>query len=121
MDDTLMDFTTVQNMAQKLIADLKGAKAVSEAMRDSARHDSLWLRLDLITSMAEGSFVCSLRSLHLMAKSTVDAGLPEEVIRDWYERFPEQLQDSVTHFGTVKTPLARVLCTLITTKDANPM
>ncbi len=121
MDEALKSFSTVDEMAQNLIKGLKGADAVSEAMRNIAQRDSQWLRSDLITKMGEGSFVSALPSLRLMAKAALDQTLPEEVRRDWYERFPKQLREGLLHFGTVSHPTALALCTIIATREANPM
>lgn len=121
VDEALKEFRTIQEMAQHLIAGFKGARAVSEAMRDSARNDSQWLRADLITKMSEGSFVSALPPLRLMAMCTIDRVLPESVVRDWHERFPEQLEKGVMDFGKVSTPLARMLCTLIAMREENPI
>lgn len=112
----------VQSFAQQLIAALKtGAGGISDAMRNMARNDDEWLRSDLITTMAEGTFVPTLPQLRLMAKSTADAALPEEVLANWYARFPQALTGGVMLFGTFAKPLPRVLCTLIATKESNPI
>lgn len=121
VSEDLKEFATVREMAKNLIAAMKGANAVSDAMRDNARYSAEWLRAELITDTAEGTFVPPLPPLRMMAKSTVDKALPDEVVRDWYERFPEQLRKGVPEFGKVTQPTARVLCTLIATKEADPM
>lgn len=121
MDEALKRFTTVQEMAGNLITAMRGAKFVSEAMRNIARNNAEWLRADLVTKMAAGDFVSGLPSLRTMAKGTIDAVLPPEVIRDWHERFPEQLCDEAMHFGTVRRVLPRVLCTMIASKEETPM
>lgn len=121
MDKSFTQFSTVQQMARNLIAGMKGAHAVSDAMREVARNDSEWLRYDLILHMAEGKFVSALPLLRTMAKGTLDSPLPEEVVRDWYERFPEELQRGTMTFGKVTRALPRVLCTLIATKEASPI
>lgn len=119
--ESLKSFSTVQQMAANLIAAMKGATFVSDAMRNIATDDSLWLRSDLITKMAQGTFVGALPPLRVMTKGVLDAALPEEVVRDWHTRFPEELQKGVMEFGMFTRPLPRVLCTLIATKDADPM
>lgn len=112
----------VQSFAQQLIAALKtGAGGISDAMRDMSRKDDEWLRSDLITAMAEGTFVPTLPQLRLMAKSTADAALPQEVLADWHARFPQALSGGVMLFGTVTKPLPRVLCTLIAMRESNPI
>jgi len=121
-DESLKNFSTVQEMAANLAKYCKGgAKSISEVMRDIARNDSEWLRSDLITDMAEGKFVSALPPLRMMAKGTIDAVLPEAVVRNWHELFPVQLQKGVLDFGKVEHPLARVLCTLIARLEANPI
>ena len=121
IDESLKKFDTVEEMAVKLSKALKGADAVSEAMRYIAQRDSQWLRSDLITRMSEGNFVSALPSLRLMVKAALDQTLPDAVLRDWYERFPTQLEQGLIHFGTVKQPTAKAVSTIIATKDANPM
>ncbi|OGJ63697.1 hypothetical protein A3C37_02870 [Candidatus Peribacteria bacterium RIFCSPHIGHO2_02_FULL_53_20] len=121
MDESLKQFSTVREMASNLVVGLKGANKISDAMRDIARNDSEWLRSDLITKMAEGAFVSALPPLRVMTKSTIDKELPAEVVRDWHERFPEQLQKGLMGFGKVTRPIARVLCTLIARIEAEPM
>lgn len=125
MAESLKSFDTVAQMAANLIAGKGGAKFVSESMRNMARHDSEWLRYDLIQRTGEGDYVPSLSQLHLMSMSTLEAALAEtnpEVIRDWYERYPDHLAtEGIPNFGTVTKPLPRMLCTLIGTKEASPM
>jgi hypothetical protein len=121
-DESLKNFSTVREMAKNLIRYCKGgAKEISQIMRDMARNDSEWLRSDLITAMGEGTFVSALPPLRVMAQGTIDAVLPEDVLRDWHERFPLQLQKGVVDFGKVHRPLARVLSTLIARLEANPI
>lgn len=121
IDESLKQFESIEEMAVKLSKAMKGADAVSEAMRNISTLDSQWLRSDLITRMSEGKFVCALPSLRLMVQAVLEQKLPESVRRDWYERFPEQLEEGVPHFGTFKHPTAKAVCTLIASKDANPM
>ncbi len=121
MHEVLKQFTSVQQMARNLIAGMKGANRVSEMMRDIARNDSEWLRADVITDIAEGNYVCALPQLRAMAKGTLDVSLPLEVVRDWYERFPLQLMKGAMNFGTVTRILPRVLCTLIASREAEPI
>ncbi len=119
MDESLKKFATVQEMASNLIKGKKGAGSVSDAMRNIAQNDSLWLRADLVTKMAEGEFVPALPPLRTMGKATVDTVLPEEVVRDWHVQFPHQLERGAMDIGKFTQPLPRVLCTLLATKEAS--
>lgn len=121
MPEDLKHFTTVQEMAEKLTKGMKSADAVSEAMRNISIVDSQWLRPDLITQMGNGHFVSALPSLRYMMKAVLDQTLPESVRRDWYERFPRQLEEGLLHFGIVQHPTAKSVCTVIASKDGNPM
>ncbi len=121
MNESLKEFSSVRQMAQNLIKGMKGANMIAEAMSNIAQNDSESLRSDLISRMSEGTFVCALSSLQLMSKATIDRPLPEEVKRDWYERFPKQLEEGLLFFDQARTPVAKAICTLIATKNANPM
>jgi len=122
----LKDFTAVDQMATNSIKGMRGGGAamVSERMRDRARNNSDWLRPDLITNMSGRIFVPTLPSVRLMSISVADLSLDEDgaVVRNWYERFPEQLGIGCADFSKgqfYKSPMTRVLCTMIAAGDAN--
>jgi|GEM_PF-1382192 len=120
--EELKDFTSIEQMAANCIKGMKGAVYVHEAMENNTGNDAIWLRSDVIQSVAEDGFVPTLPSLRLMAKSTTGQVLSEEVVRDWYEKFPEQLEKGSPHFShnfPVTKPLARSLCTMMSAKDAS--
>ncbi|PIR54585.1 hypothetical protein COU75_00090 [Candidatus Peregrinibacteria bacterium CG10_big_fil_rev_8_21_14_0_10_42_8] len=120
--EDLKVFTSVEQMAANCIKGMKGAVYVNEAMENNTGNDAMWLRSDVVQNIAEDGFVPTLPSLRLMAKSTTDQVLPVAVIRDWYEKFPEQLQKGSPHFShnfPVTEPLARSLCTMMSAKDAS--
>ena len=83
------------------------------------KNDRQWLRSNLITRMAEGKFVPALPPLRVMAKSTIDVLLTQDVVRDWHAQFPHQLKKGAMDIGTFTQPLPRVLCTLLATKEAS--
>lgn len=120
--EELKVFTSIEQMATNCIKGMKGAVYVNEAMENNTGNDAMWLRSDVVQNIAENGFVPTLPSLRLMAKSTTDQVLPVAVIRDWYEKFPEQLQKGSPHFShnfPVTEPLARSLCTMMSAKDAS--
>jgi hypothetical protein len=118
--EELKNFTAIDQMAANCIKGIKGAIYVNEAMENHTGNDAMWLRYDLIQDVAAGDFIPTLPSLRLMAKSTIDQVLPEEVIRDWYEKFPGQLSKGSPHFShnfPIKKPLSRSLCTMMSAMD----
>lgn len=121
IDPELTKFATLEEMAKNLIEAMKGAKFVSQAMRDIARNDGEWLRSDLVTKMADGSFVPSLPVLRTMSKATINTPLAPAIERHWHERFPTQLQEGAMGFGTLKRPLTRSIATLIARKETDMM
>lgn len=121
ISESLQEFSTVPEMAMNLMKAMKGANQVSEAMRDIAKDSSLWLTAPLIRDVSQGTYVCPLPSLRVMLKATLNRTLPEDIERDWHERFPKQLKRGVAEFSRCTRPLARVLTTLIATKEADPI
>lgn len=122
--EMLKEFTAVSQMATNCIRGMNGAIHVSDAMRDIAEHDSLWLRPDVIQEVADGTYVPPLPCLRYMSKGTINMGLSLKVIEDWYCKFPYQLMKGVSGFShrqLFTQPLPRALLTLIASKDATPI
>ncbi len=120
--EALKSWTTVQELAGNAVAGMKGAAYVSEAMEKYAAADSSdCLRPDLILDAASGKFVPPLRCFRVMAQGVAEKTLTPDVVLDWYERFPGQLEKGCPVFSPSKfqSPLSRALCTMIGSLDSN--
>ncbi len=120
--EALKSWTTVQELAANAVAGMKGAAYVSEAMEKYAAADSSdCLRPDLILDAASGKFVPPLRCFRVMAQGVAEKTLTPDIVLDWYERFPGQLEKGCPVFSPskFKSPLSRVLCTMIGSLDSN--
>ncbi len=113
----LLEWATVQDMARSLIRAHKSSRKVREMMEEQAPNQAMWLREDLIRDIAEGTYLPKLPALrHLAVTAGMKDALPEEVLRDWHERYPAYLASRKQH--RITNPLGRVLTTLIDCKEA---
>ena len=120
--EAFKSWTTVNELAGNAVAGMKGAAYVVQAMEKEAAADSSdCLRPDLILDVASGKFVPPLKCLRVMAYGVAEKVLTPDVVLDWYKRFPDQLEKGCPVFSPskFKSPLSRVLCTMIGSLDSN--
>ncbi len=116
ISEDLLQWDSVADMAAKLVKAKKGARNVSQLMREKAPTDAHWLRSDLILAMIMKGYVPPLHALRHMSASVVAKNLPPAVEQDWHDAFPASLRDRQEH--PMQDPLARILTTVIARVEA---